>query len=329
MVDRCAAVHDEAHARLAASAVERVGRMRLVGSHDLHRPGLVEAETPLGDVEVVCAPVAVVAGAVVVVEAPEHRVELVYATRRALVGVGRPWRRPEPHVPIDVLVWRGLRGDVLDCPLRVVPLAEEAVRVGGAAEIVVELGDVGVVLRGGVAVVAIDELDVADQAVADDHRGCAEFAAGALPGAGLENGLRLALRLDDFQRLFDAVGEGLFAIDILAGLHRLDGHVGVPVVGRDDDDHVDGLVGDDLAEVGFRLADAGELGAVRLVPIVRLLGAGLAAGLVAVADRRHDWFLLEELREHHRARLDAHADNRDALRRRRSFLCSFSHSSIP
>ena len=284
------------------------------GADDLDRAGLVEVEAPLGDVEVVGAPVAVVAGAVVVVEAPEHRVELVDAAGRALVGVGRPGGRAEPHVPVDVGVGGRLGRDGLRLVGRVVPQAEEAVRVRGAAEVGVEVGDVGVVLRGGVAVVAVDVLDVADEAVADDHRGRAELAAGALPGAGLEDALELLLGRHDELRLLDAVGEGLLAVDVLAGLHRLDGHVGVPVVGRDDDDHVDGLVLDDLAEVVHGFADAGEVLLVfaRGVVVVGLLRARLPADLVAVADGGHDDILGEELRKQHGAGLDAHADEGDA-----------------
>ena len=298
MGDDRAVREDELHVLLAAAAVDRVLRVRRVGADDLHRAGLVEAEGPLGDVEVVGAPVAVVAGAEVVVEAPEHRVEGVDAARRALVGVGRPRRGAEPHVPVHV----GVRGAL---GLGVVDVGEEAVGLRGAAE------ERGV---GALAVVAVDVLHVADEAVADDHAGRAELAARALPGAGLEDALVLLLGLHDELRLLDAVGEGLLAIDVLAGLHRLDGHVGVPMVGGDDDDHGDRLVLDDLAEVGLGLADArvGLLLLVGGVGVVDALGAVLAADAVAVAHRADDDGEFQELRQKHVARLNAAADEGEA-----------------
>ena len=53
-------------------------------------------------------------------------------------------------------------------------------------------------------------------------------------------GVRVAAVCDcDRTRLLGREREGLFAIHVLAALHRLDRHVGVPVVGSRDADRVD------------------------------------------------------------------------------------------
>ena len=254
VVDDRAVFKNEFHAELAAAAVQRIARIRLFGADDLHRAGLVQIKAPLGDVQMMRAPVAVVARAVVVVETPEHRIELVDAARRALVRIRRPRGGAEPHVPIDVRIRGGFRRDVLDLVFGAIPLREEAMRMGGAAEIRGEVRDIRVVLRGGVAVVAIDIFDLADETVADDHARRAEFTPRTLHRARLEDPLELLLGLHDENRLFDRIGQRLFAIDVLSGLHGRAGHVGMPVVRNRDADGVDVLVGDDVTEVRDGLA---------------------------------------------------------------------------
>ena len=292
---RCAEEHP--HAELAASAVEEVGRVRLVGADDAVGAAPVHADAPLRDVEVVRAPVTVVAAADVVVEAPEHRPELVDAARGELVGVGPPLRGPQPHVPVDVGVRRALL-------LRVRGVVPEADGVRGAAE-----------LLAAATVVGVDELHVADAAVARDHARGAEDGPGALHRAGLEDAARGLLRGDDRLDLLDAEGEGLLAVDVLAGLHRLDGHVAVPVVGCGDADHVDGGVGEDLAEVGDGAAGReGDAGVG--VGLVDLRGAGLAARAVAVADGGDadaEAVLPAEGGGEARAGLDAEAEEGDGM----------------
>ena len=76
-----------------------------------------------------------------------------------------------------------------------------------------------------------------------------EIAAGALHGAGLHHALVFARGLHHLLALFDVGAGGLFHLDIFACLAGFDGHVGVPVVGRGDADGVDGLVGQDVAEI--------------------------------------------------------------------------------
>ncbi len=281
------------HAELAAAAVEEVRRVRLVRADDLHWTGLVQVETPLGDVQVVGAPVAVVPRAQVVVKAPEHRIELVHPARRKLVRIRTPRRRPEPHVPVAVRVRRAFRR-------RVFGHVEEAHRVGRTAQ-----------LLPADAVVRVHVHDIADEAVAHDHAGGAEVAPAALHGAGLEDAPVLLLGGDDLLRLVDREGEGLFAVDVLAVLHRLHAHVGVPVVGRGDAHRVDRRVVQDFAEVVDRLAR------VLLVFLVHALGAGVGAHLVAVA-HRDDFHVRRvvpphELRRERRAHLDAVADQGQAV----------------
>ena len=167
-------------------------------------------------------------------------------------------------------------------------------------------------LRAAAPVVRVDVLDVADEAVADDHARRAEDGPATLHRTGLEHAAVLLLRGDDLAGLVNGEREGLFAVDVLAGLHRLDGDVGVPVVRRRDADHVDGRILQHVAEVGDGLAGALDL-PLRIV-VVDALGAVLAAVLVAVAT--HDDLgaavvLAEELRQQGRAALNAEADHRD------------------
>ena len=176
VIDDRAICKNELHAELTAAAVQRIDGIRLFGADDFHRAGLVQIKPPLGDIQMVRAPVAVVTRAVVVVETPEHRVELVDATRCALVGIRRPRSRAEPHIPIDIRIRGGFRRDVLNLPFTATPLREETMRMGRTTEVRGEVRDVRVVLRGGIAVVAIDIFDLADKAVADDHAGRAELA---------------------------------------------------------------------------------------------------------------------------------------------------------
>ena len=332
MINNGAVFEDELHAELTASAVHRVHRMRFLGADHLHRTGFVEVKTPLGDVEVMRTPVAVVAGAVVVVETPEHRIEGIDAAGSALVGIGRPRRRAQPHIPVDILVRGGFDGDGLDLFRRAVPAAEEAVRMGGTAQIGGEIGNVGIVLRGSVAVVAVDVFDVADEAVADDHAGGAEFAPGTLHGTGLEHALEFLLRLHDQDGFLHGIGQRFFAIHVFAGFHGGTGHVGMPMVGHGNADRVDVFVLDDVAEIGHGFAD-GEFGlAVFLVIIIDGFGSGIAADPVAVADGFHDHIrLFDEVGHQNGAGLDSiadksHADDRSGGRSFFRFSCHDSFS---
>src|SRR5262249_8986938 len=171
------------------------------------RAGVVHAQAPLGDVEVVGAPVGHHAAGVLAVLPPVGEVGVHAA--RAEDRVVRPLRgRPQPAVPVQAGLFLLLR---------------QVARLAGAAD------------------VDVDRLDLADAAAAHQLAGGAELVAGALLAAGLEDAVVLAGRLDHGAGLADGQRQRLLAVDVLAGLARLDSRDGVPVVRRGDDDGVDVL----------------------------------------------------------------------------------------
>ena len=290
-------LEEHLHAELTASAVEEVRRIRLVGADDLVRTVIIHVHAPLGDVEMVCAPVAVVSGTDIVVKAPEHRIELVHTLRRELVRVRTPLGRTEPHVPagfaellIAVALCCCIRRDI-----------KEADGMGRPAE-----------LLAADAVVGVHVLEVADEAVADDHDCRAELAhlrPAALHRTRLEDAAVLLLGGDDLAGLVDGERERLLAVDVLAVLHRLDADVGMPVVRRRDAHRIDRRVLEDVAEVRATLARR------VLVEVVDALDAVFHARLVAVADQRDARvFLVKELRQQRATALNADADHRDVDR---------------
>ena len=113
-------------------------------------------------------------------------------------------------------------------------------------------------------------LDLADAAVANHGHGAekAELHFRALLRADLKHAVGLARTLTDLLAFVDGERERLFAIDVFAGTHGVDGDLGVPVIGRDDGDHVDVVAIEQLAIVfvdvglaaGFFLAGFGVLG---------------------------------------------------------------------
>ena len=109
----------------------------------------------------------------------------------------------------------------------------------------------------------VDQPDAWPVAVADGagHLHVADFPTlhevECLPHAGhaaalhthLAHASKLAGPLRDHPALLDVVAAGLFHVDILARLHRPDGHHGMPVVGRGDRDSVDILAVEQTADV--------------------------------------------------------------------------------
>ena len=153
------------------------------------------------------APVGHLAAGVVVPPA-----ELVVAVRLvALLAIGDLRGRAEPEVPVQ-------------------PLGDGRFRERAARRVAVEA--------------ALDGLDLAEAAGADQLDRQAEQAAevGALLAAGLQDAAGVLDRLLDRQRLGDGQRQRLLAVDVLAGLERLDGHLRVPVVGRGDEHAIEGLV---------------------------------------------------------------------------------------
>ena len=103
----------------------------------------------------------------------------------------------------------------------------------------------------------------------------------------LHHALGAAHRLDHAEAVLDGVGHGLFHVDVFAGLDRIDGHLGVPVVRRGDENGLEGFILQQLLVVVVGLsAGGGEF------------KPGLKAGLVDVAHRAHleaDLFPLRDM----------------------------------
>ncbi len=90
-------------------------------------------------------------------------------------------------------------------------------------------------------------LQVADPAVADQLAGAAEAMVRPLLAAGLEDDVMLAHRVAHGAALGDRQRQRLLAVDVLAGLARLDHRDRVPVVRRADLDGVDVFPAQDFA----------------------------------------------------------------------------------
>src|SRR5262249_47944711 len=117
--------------------------------------------------------------------------------------------------------------------------------------------------------------------------------AGALLHAHLADAIVDAGRLDDHRAFFQLERERLLDVDVLAGVERVDGDGGVPVVGDTDYGDVDGLGFEELAVIGeglcggpssFRLvdvdavdvADGGDFGIAGFDEIAGVVAAALA-----------------------------------------------------
>src|SRR5262249_37654968 len=98
---------------------------------------------------------------------------------------------------------------------------------------------------------ATGEFDLAELARVEEGHGLAHAGAAAALCTRLANTAGGASSFDNTPALAHVVADGLFDINVLAGLEGPDGRQGVPVVGRGDADGVDGLVLEDLAKVGL------------------------------------------------------------------------------
>ena len=234
------------------------------------------------------APVGDHAAAEFAVGAP-HGEMFVDAARAQDRVVGTHRGRPEPHVPIEA----GFGGLFR--------------KVAGLAR---------------TADADVDPLDLADDAVADQLAGDAEFLRRPLHRAGLEDAFVRPDGLHHLARLDDRLAQRLLAVDVFARLGRGDGDVGVPMVGRGDDDGVDVFPGKQLAEVVVGVAALERRVVLLGVEVVDALLGVIAASAVDVAHGDDLRLRFAEEPAHQPARLDADADEaeRDAavrLRRRR------------
>lgn len=144
----------------------------------------------------------------------------------------------EPSFPIDVFVG----GPFFDV---VVPLA----------------------FRGVAHVGTLAENGLADLTGADQFGGLVPFAIGAALGADLEDLFGAANGIVDLECLAEVTGHGLLDVNVLAGLHGIDGDTGVPMIDRGAADGVDVFSFQEFsvfivalaiaADVFFGFADAG------------------------------------------------------------------------
>ena len=245
MLLRGAVVHvDQRHA--VGVAILDLPACGAVGEHvlgenarafDFRRPAQFGAVSPLGDVEVMHAPVADHAQAIVRDAVPDavSSPSLPLRPRPAtLVAVRRHGRRAEPQLVVQFLGHRfgGLLG---------------AGPTAGHAD--------------------QDRLQLADLPVAHQLARTPELAVGALLGAELEHDAAFLDGLAQGLRGADAPADGLFAVHVLAPPDRFQRDERVPVVGRRDLHGVDVLALHEFPEV---LVGSAVLVVVELVH--RLLG---------------------------------------------------------
>ena len=197
------------HAHAVGVDVRLVGRAFKALGDELHGAGMVHAERPLDDVEVMGAPVAVFAGAIF----PEAAPAAAVVAENAFLVVRPPRGRAEPAVVVEI----GRDG------------------LGGERE-----------GRGELAEAGADARDVADEAVADEFGGFAKRDLGALLHAGLENAAVLAGGVDQHATLAQREGDGFLDVDIFAGEHGGAGDRSMPVIGRGDEHDVDIGAGDEI-----------------------------------------------------------------------------------
>lgn len=116
-------------------------------------------------------------------------------------------------------------------------------------------------------------VDVADDTGVEEFDG---FAEGSPPSALSATGgdaVVFAGGFDELDAFEDVMGDGLFDVDVFAGLHGPDGGEGVPVVGGGDGDGVDGFVIEGAAHVGMNKGTFAGFGE-------DFLGGGFGAGTV-------------------------------------------------
>ncbi len=187
---------------------------------------------------------------------------------------GCPLRRPDVHLPIDVLGRRGKR------------VRPDRVAIIGEAH--------------------QNALNLAEIAVAHEFAGVLEPGVGTLHAPRLKDDVVFLDGLDDRAALAEGPGERFFAVDVLAPPRGLDAYERMPMVGRGHDDGVDVVAREQFAVV---VVGGAVLVAVVLVhePLVfgQLLVVDVAkrdnlrgpvpdgvfheaAGLPAAADDAHD-----------------------------------------
>ncbi len=116
-------------------------------------------------------------------------------------------------------------------------------------------------------------VDVADDAGVEEFDGFAEGSPPAALGSAGGDAVVLAGGFNELGAFEDVMGDGLFDVNIFAGLHGPDGGEGMPMVGGGDGNGVDGFVIEGASHVGVEegaLAGFGE----------DFLGGGFGAGTI-------------------------------------------------
>ena len=116
-------------------------------------------------------------------------------------------------------------------------------------------------------------VDVADDAGVEEFDSFAEGSPPAALGSAGGDAVVFAGGFDELGAFEDVVGDGLFDVNVFAGLHGPDGGEGVPVVGGGDGDGVDGFVIEGAAHVGVEEGALAGFGK-------DFLGGGFGAGTI-------------------------------------------------
>ena len=202
-----------------------------------------------------------------------------------------------------------------------------------------EVRALGIIVRGGVAVVLVvsarqadrHRFHLADNAVEHQLHCVAKAPVRTLLRAGLKNRFLLRRFFVDRHAFGEQMRDGFFAVNILAIAQRLERLQRVPMVGRADDDHIQILARAQLAKIRVRVA---RLAAVFFADRLRSrLAAELAVATAAivcfvrVARGNHLNIRLTQERTHHArpATTRAGEGHSDAVARRH--LCAPQHGT--
>jgi len=127
---------------------------------------------------------------------------------------------------------------------------------------------------------AMDPLDFAVASGLDIACAFLDGGAGALLGAGLDDPVVFAGSLDHFTTFPDGMADGFFDVDVFSCLAGPDGQEGVPMVGGGDDDGVEVIAVQGVADV----AVAFESGGVAFLFLAGFLDSLIEDHLVGVAE---------------------------------------------
>jgi hypothetical protein len=179
----------------------------------------------------------------------------------------------------------------LPMPVVVELLAHDGGHGGGAGpEVVVDIAGDGSGLGdfadgfAGAEFGAVDPFYFAVAAVLDIACAFLDGGTGALLCAGLDDAVVLAGGVDHLSAFPDGVADGFFDIDIFAGFAAPDGEQGVPVVGGGDDDGVDILAVEEVADILVTLDLVGALEVVFSVGFLDAVFEDFAVGIAESDD---------------------------------------------